>query len=405
MTPAIRDETEWLRNRENSTNIPRDELLSHNAFLRLIVRTYSTQPPDADAMDRLVSFYAQELISAWLYPMTPLGSELYINDSADDTRLYHERYPLLARLSAILRYCGAGGRVARIIGEWLDMKWQEIRSEPEVEALYNIDYELDPPPYELNERQEKCLRATEFLALFPIVYFGPQDTAAEDLDSRLNADCWEHPGLDRLKLWLNIPELWNLQVYLVELHTFHQPFRRFQRIFRRPLLSPIIFVAAEFVGFALQLFRYIRIVEVSTPGPELIHGVRYWYEEVFCASAIHWNFHLFKFPGQYIQLFEKPFVSIIRGYIWIFGPETLSDLIVNMVFLVSGKTLPVRVVIARTVMNELLQFGGGYEFLTEQAKAGLNGLMYDETGRLAVLRRPNPALEGEPMRGTPPTRR
>ena len=383
--PAIESQSNWLRRRENSTEIPRKELISHNAFLRILNRTFTVTRPSQHVLDSLVSFFAQELISAWMVPMNVYGAEIRCNNSVTDAQLYHRRYPHLLRLAMLLRWNGVGLRIALIIHKWLDMKWAEIENDDEVQEFINPDFESPSSNIELRPHQKIVLRGIEFLALYPVIYYGPQDAAAEDIRSRLNDDAWTHPGFDRLKLWLSIPELWNMEIRHLEIKTFINPWRVFRRINSRPFLHLLLFRSSEFGAFSLRLFSYIRSIEFSTPYPDLIRGSRYWYEEGFVGAALYWNFHLFSFPGQYISLFKKPFVDIIRGYLYLFGPATLSDLVRNIVFFVHEKTLPVRIIVARTVMSELLIYG--YEFLSDEAKEAIVGLMRDETGRL-VTRQP-----------------
>ena len=171
-----------------------------------------------------------------------------------------------------------------------------------------------------------------------------------------------------------------MEIRHMEIKTFLNPWRVYRRINSRPFLQLVLFRSAEFGGFSLRLLSYIRSIELSTPYPDLIRGARYWYEEGFCGSALYWNFHLFTFPGQYISLFKKPFVDIIRGYIHLFGVYTLSDLILNIVYFVHRRSLPVRVIVARTVMSELLIYG--YEYLSAEARDAVIRLMEDDRGRL-----------------------
>lgn len=377
---AIEKQSSWLKTRENSSEIPRAELISHNVFLRILNRTFTAIRPTEHELNRLVSFFAQELISAWMVPMNVYGAELRYNKSVRDTRLYHQRYPLLQRLAMLLRWNGVGLRIALVINEWLDMKWSEIRDEVQVQEFINPDYDSPPTDSDLQPHQKQVLRGIEFLAIYPIIYYAPQDAAAEDIRSRLNDEAWTHPGFDRLKLWLSIPELWNMEIRHMEIKTFLNPWRVFRRINSRPFLQLVLFRSAEFGGFSLRLLSYIRSIELSTPYPDLIRGTRYWYEEGFCGSVLYWNFHLFSFAGQYISLFKKPFVDLIHGYIYLYGTSTLSDLILNIVFFVHRRTLPVRMIVARTVMSELLRYG--YQYLSKEAEEAIIGLMRDETGRL-----------------------
>src|SRR5208282_897849 len=88
---AIESQSSWLSHSNHSTEIPRDELISHNAFLRILNRSFTVLRPGPHELDRLVSFFAQELISAWMVPMNVHGAELRINNSVHDTRIYHQR--------------------------------------------------------------------------------------------------------------------------------------------------------------------------------------------------------------------------------------------------------------------------------------------------------------------------
>ena len=375
--PAIKSQSSWLKRCQNSSEIPGGELVSHNAFLRILNRTFTVLRPESE-LNLLVSFFAQELISAWMIPTNERGAALRWNKSVHDTRLYHERYPLLQRLAMLLRWNGVGSRIALIVNEWLDIKWTEIKDETQVEELMNLDFDSPPSNVELQPHQTQILYGLEFLALHPITYFSPQDPAAEDLCSPLNDEAWAHPAFDRLKLWLSVPELWNLEIRHIELKRLLHPYRVVRRINRRPFLQLVLFQCAQFGGFSLRLLNFIRFIELSTPHLELIQGARYWYEEGYCASALWWNFYIFSCPGQYISLFKKPFVDLIRGYIQLFGTYTLSDLILNIVFIVHKNSFPMRRIIGNTVMSELS--GYEYEFLSVEAKAAILRLMTDETG-------------------------
>jgi hypothetical protein len=397
---SIQSETQWLTRQQNLRRIPRQELLSHNALLRLLNRAYAVTRPSPETTSALAELYANELIVAWMVPVNVHGVEIRVNDSLEDTRLYHERYPLLERLGIVIRWTGAGKQVGEIIEKWLDSNWEEIKDDDEVQEFQDPDYDLPPSDTELQPQQTKVLRGLEFLALFPIIYYAPQDAAADHPASNVNADAWRHPGFHRLKLWLSIPELWNTEIRHLEIREFLRPqYRVYRQIATRPLLQVVLFRSAEVGGFAQQLLKYLRNVELSSPYIDHIRGTRYWYEEGFCASALYWNFYLLSFPGQYMSLFQKPLVDIIRGYINLYGPETLSDLIHNMVFFVSGKSLPLRNVIARTVMSELLIYG--YDYLSTRAKDAVVGLMKDRQGRFVAGVSRVRGLDDEPPRDLP----
>jgi len=377
---TIKNRIQWLQGCERQQMIPRRELQSHNAFLKIINGTYTLARPTEEMLDLLVELYTQEMISAWFVPINEFGAEKLINDSHDDMRLYHRRYPHLLRLGMILRWNYAGQKIAQKIEKWLEMNWERIKGEEKVQRWVNPNYDLPPPEEDLGPHQTTILRGVEFLAIYPIIYYAPQDAAAEDPASRLNAESWTHPGFDRLKLWLSIPELWNLKIRHEEIKCLYNPYRVFCRIVARPLIHIVLYRAAEYVGFSFQLFTYLRSIELSTPTPELIRGTRYWYEEGYCGSVLHWNFHLFSFPGQYISLFKRPFVDLIRGYIRLYGPYNLSDFVLNLVYFMHRRSLPIRTVVARTVMSELLVYG--YEFLSDAAIDAVVGLMRDESGTL-----------------------
>jgi len=388
----IQEQIRWLQRCEREQIIPRKKLKSHNAFLRIVTRTYGCHRPTEEALLDLVELYVQEMITAWLVPMNEHGAEKLINNSQRDMRLYHRRYPLLLRLGMILRWNWAGQTVANAIERWLEMEWEDIKDEATVRAWLNPNYEIQPRIDDLDEHQTEVLRGLEFLGVYPVVYYGPQDAAAEDPMSRLNAEAWIHRGFNRLKLWLSIPELWNIPIRHEEIHTLYNPYRIFRRIARRPLLHVILFRAAEYVGFSFQIMCYLRSVELSTPLPEMIRGTRYWYEEEYTLSVLHWNFHLYSFPGQYVQLFKKPFISLIRGYYRLFGTATLSDFILNLTYFISGRTLPVRQLVSRTVMMELVIYG--YQFLTPQAIDSVVGLIRDQP-RGPTVGIPRPQVGGE----------
>ena len=170
----------------------------------------------------------------------------------------------------------------------------------------------------------------------------------------------------------------------MELKEFYNPHRQFRRIQHRPFIHLILFRCAEFLGFGLRVMSYCCSVEASTPYFDVALGSRFWFEEGFTGSVIYWNFHHFSFPGQYIELFKRPFVDVIRGYIRLFGPLSLSGLVLNMVYFVHRRTLPVRMIVARTMMSELLIYG--YEYLTDEAKDAIVDLMRDQHGRLVTNR-------------------
>lgn len=396
--PAIEERTAWLKCRENSVEIPRDELVSHNAFLRILNRTYMLTRPNQHVLDALVSYFAQELIAAWMVPMNIHGAEIRCNNSAYDAWLYHRRYPLLRCLAMILQYNGVGPRIAYIVQEWMNKKWSEIEHDPELQEFKNPNLSSNPSRADLVPHHKQVLQGFERLALYPIIYYGPQDAAAEDLRSHLNDVAWTHPGFDRLKLWLSITDLWNLDIRHMEIQTLLNPWRVFRRIASRPLLQLVLFKSAEFASFSLRILSYIRSIESTTPYPDLIRGSRYWYEEAHCGSVVWWTFYSLGFPGQYLSRYKQPFIDLIRGYIHLYGPVTLSDLVLNIVYFIHWRSLPVRIMVARTVMSELLIYG--YEFLSDHAREAIIGLMRDETGKL-VTRQVcvNHANEAEAPRG------
>ena len=174
----------------------------------------------------------------------------------------------------------------------------------------------------------------------------------------------------------------------MEVHKMQRPFRCYQQITRRPFLQIVLFTCCEFGGLALRLLSYIRSVELSSPYPEPVHCARYWYEEVFCGARLFWNFHQFKSCGLDMSIFKRPFVDLIRGYIYLFGPATLSDLMLNIVFILLQRTrpLPIRWFIGKAMLDELLAYG--YQFLSDEAKEAVVGLMRDERGHLVTSQPP-----------------
>jgi hypothetical protein len=284
------------------------------------------------------------------------------------------------------------------VEDWLNTKWDEIKDEDEVQEFVNVDYALPPTDIMLQPHQTKIVRGLEFLALFPIIYYAPQDAASEHPASRTNAEAWQHPGFHRLKLWLSIPEIWNLEIRHLEVRRILDPHGLYRQITTRPLLQIVLFRSAEFGGFAQQLLKHIRTIELSSPYIDHVHGTRYWYEEGFVASAMYWNFYLNSFPGQYIRLFKKPFVDIIRGYIDLYGPDMLSFLIVNMVYFVRKKALPLRIIARKTMMSELLIYG--YDYLSPRAMDAVVGLGRDSQGRLPEEAARDRATEDQPPWGT-----
>jgi hypothetical protein len=397
---AIEIQTNWLKETEGQLTIPRRELLSHNAFLRILIRTFTFTQPTPHALNFLVTYFAQEMISAWMVPSNDFGAERRHNDSLDDERIYHRRYPLLRRLATILRYNSVGARIAAIVEEWLDREWTEIENDETVQLFMDPDFNQRPSQVDLEPRHHRVLYGFQSLALYPIVYYGPQTAASLDIRSRLNDETWTHPGFDRLKLWLSIPELWNTEIHHMELKEFPNPYRQFRRIQHRPLIHLVLFRCAEFLGFGLRVMSYCCSVEASTPYFDVALGSRFWFEEGFTGSVLYWNFHNFSFAGQYIELFKRPLVDLIRGYIRLFGPISLSDVVLNMVYFVHRRTLPVRMIVARTMMSELLIYG--YEYLTDEAKDAIVDLMRDQHGRLVTNRDRHQDLGKDPARGERP---
>ena len=397
---AIETQTAWLKETEGLLVIPRGELLSHNAFLRILIRTFTFSQPSPHALNVLITYFAQEMISAWMVPNNDFGAELRHNNSLEDERIYHRRYPLLRRLATILRYNSVGVQIAAKVEEWLNLNWTEIENDEIVRSYMEPDFSQPAQQVDLEPQQERVLCGIQSLALFPIIYYGPQTAAAQDIRSRLNDEAWTHPGFDRLKLWLSIPEIWNTEIHHMELKIFPHPYHHFRRIASRPFIHLVLFRCAEYLGFGLRVMSYCCSVEASTPYFNVALGSRYWFEEGFTGSVIYWDFHHFSFPGQYIELFKRPFIDLIRGYIRLFGPLTLSDLVLNMVYFVHRRTLPVRMIAARTMMSELLIYG--YEYLTDQAKDAIVDLMRDEHGRLVTSRDRYPDLGKNPSRGSRP---
>jgi len=98
----------------------------------------------------------------------------------------------------------------------------EIKDETQVQKFMNPDF--DSSNIKLQPHQTQILYRLKFLALHPIIYFSPQDPAAEDLCSPLNDKAWVHLAFNQLKLWLSVPELWNLEIRHIELKTFLRPY-------------------------------------------------------------------------------------------------------------------------------------------------------------------------------------
>jgi len=375
MDRRIKEQTEYLRRRENSSKIPRQELISHNAFLSTLNQTYLLSRPDETTLKLLVSFFSQELIFAWMYPTAESGLEIRVNGLLEDTRIYRKRFPHLERLAWIIRWNGLGEQVATTINEWHKRNWNAIKDDENLRPFIRPDYDVDPlPPHpdDFTPEQEMTLRGLEFFTLAPIVYFEPQDAAAAELFNRFNAQAWAHPAFNRLKLWLSIPELWNIDIYHLEIKIVMQTRRVYRRIARRPFLHPILFKCGPFPGFSMQILLHMRSIETSRRGAEPIPGCRYWYEEIFVASALWDAFQMYAHAGQYISLFQQTFADIIRGYVFIFGRDTLSDLVLNIVFFVQDRPLPVRTIIARTMARELKK--QGYKYVNDTARNALVGM-------------------------------
>ena len=342
----------------------------------------------------------EEMISAWMVPANDFGAELRHNDSLSDERIYHRRYPLLRRLATILRYNSASARIAAQVEKWLDLKWREIENDDIVQLFIDPDFNKPASTVDLEPHQQSVLCGMRSLALYPIMYYGPQTAASLDIRSRLNDETWTHPGFDRLKLWLSIPEIWNTEIQHMELKIFPSPYRAFRQIQHRPFIHIVLFRCAEFPGFGLRVMSYCCSVEQSTPYFDVALGSRFWYEEGFAGSVIYWSFHHFSFAGQYVELFKRPFVDLIRGYIRLFGPLTLSDLVLNMVHFVRIRTLPIRTIAAKTMMSELLT--SGYEYLTDGTTDAIVDLMRDEHGEFGTRRARHEEHEQNPARGEQP---
>jgi hypothetical protein len=405
VVPRIANETDWTHETEGSQEIPRQRLRAHNSFLRLVCRTFTIMKPTPRELDLLVSLFVQELRNLWVYPVGVGGNELFINDSVDDTIVYRRRYPHLLRLARILRWNWAGPVIAERIDAWFHEKWEEMKDEPLIQQWLSPNYELPPPPrtVQLEPHQRQLLRGMEFMALRPINFYAPQGVEAEDLESSLNRRAWRRPGFDRLKVWLSIPELWGLEIRHEELVVVRgaPPWRLYFKIEVRPFLTVVLFSTAEYLWFSLEIFRYLRRVERAAPCPGLVRTSAYWYEEAFLWSVLQHSIANLSLPGQYIVVFKKLFVALIRGYIELYGPMNISDLMNNLVYFVHDKQLPIRTIVARVVMSELLMYG--YDFLTPQAKSAIVGLITDGEGR--ILRRESRIELPDPFRRprTPPS--
>jgi hypothetical protein len=372
----------WLRTTENQQDIPVDELISHHAFIRIMNNIFAFEPPRIQILDAIVEFFVQELISSWMLPRTDYHAESRINGSMDDTRTYHRRYPQLFRLAMILRHNGVGPKIATAMREWLDSIWREIENDEEIQKIHPIDLSALPWRGSFTARQQIVLYGIHSIALFPLIHLSPQSPASESINSPINDVAWADIGYDRLKLWMSIPELWNLEIRHIGLTELLRPFRIFRIVNSLPFLQLVLDKAAEFGGFPFRILQHARLIEMTTPRHFLTFpDSRYWYEEGFVRARIWWNFKAFEFPGQYVHLLKKPFVDLIHGYIALFGVGGLSDLIFNMVHVVRIRSLPTRVLVARTMMSELLVYG--YEFLTPEAINAIVELARDhETGRL-----------------------
>ena len=397
VTPRIQPETEFARDYQACPRIPRERIVSNNAFLRLVTRTFTAKRPSAPELELLISLFAQELKSAWVYPVEPGGKEVDVNDRSEDMRIYRRRYSHLRRLARILRWNWAGREIATRMDAWFNEKWQEIKDEERIQQWLYPNYDAPPRTVCLDPHQAQILRGIEYIALMPINLNVPQGVEAEDLESTLNARAWRTPEFERLKFWLSIPELWGLEIRHEELKVFLRPlpFRMYFQIAHRPFLTVVLYLSSEFLWFTLEIFRYLRHVELSAPCPGL-RDSRYWYEEDFVWSVLQHGFVNLSIPGQYLVVFKKLFVCLIRGYIELFGPHHISDLMHNIVYFVQDKQLPVRTIIARVVMSELLGFG--YDYLTLQAKDAIVRLITDEHGRLLTSDRNRP----QPMKDLAP---
>ena len=402
MTLAIQRERLWLINREGLNEIPREELIAHNSFLWILHRTFAVQQPDQLQLEFMSSYFAQEMISAYLAP-TNAWAESRCNNSLEDQRLYHQRYPLLRGLATILRRNAAGAMVARIVNEWLATRWREIKDEEEVRELMDPQH---PVNIRLRTHQIRLLCGIQSLALFPIAHFVPNDEAAEDLRSWLNDEAWADPVFDRLKLWLSITEIWNLSLYHVEQKKLEP--RSIFRIRNRPFVQIVLHSSAESVAFSVRLFKYLRYIELTTSFADEILGSRYWYEEAFCAATIYWAFYKDRYAGSNPYYLKKHFIDLIHGHLLLFGGMTLSDLIRNIVFFMRDQDwsclgggrldLQRRVFVGRMIYKELLVYG--YDFLSEEARDALARLQKDETGQLLTWgHRTSPIVRQTAIRG------
>jgi len=385
--PILDQQIKWLRATENERSIPVDELHAHHAFLRILNNIFTIEGPTGEILDRLVVFFVEELICSWMFPRTSYYGEGRINGSPRDTRIYHRRYPLLFRLAMLLRWNGVGPRIAACIGDWLESKWTEIENDAEIRQVHPIDFTQPPFMGSFSPRQEMVLYGVHSIALFPLIHLSPQSPASEYVFTRinlrsLNDEAWADPGYDRLKLWLTIPELWNLEIRHIGIKELFQPFRPYRLVDTLPLLQLVLDKASEFGGFPFRILNFVRWIEMTTPRQyTAFPDSRYWYEEGFVRARLFWNFKAFEFPGQYLHLLKRPFLDLIHGYMTLFGVEGLSDMILNMVHMVKRRSLRMRVLVARTVMSELLVYG--YQFLTTEAIDAIVELTRDqETGQL-----------------------
>ena len=402
---GIRRQTEWLKLRENTLQIPRRELWSHNAFLRIICQTFFSVQPTERQLGDLVTFFVQELIFAWMFPSSePTYEEVLMNNSWYDYGIFHRRYPLLQKLALILRWNMAGPFIAAMLETWFEIQWLKIRDEEEVQEFRNVNYDQPPSRTDLLPHQGKILEGIEGLAFSPIVLFAPQDPAAIDFNWKVNDEQWAHPVFDRLKLYLSIPELWNLELRHMEGKSFENPYRYYRRIASRPFLALILYRVSETPAFALRVLMYLRYIELMTPDFDIPRDTRYWFEEGFVGATLYWSYYSFHWSGGYFELVHWAVVALIHYHMYLFGVGVLSDLLLNIVYFLRPKSLMVRTRVARIVMDELLEFG--YDYCSDEARDAVVSLADDGQGNFGGGTVPiNWDLERELAVVTPPAER
>ena len=76
-----------------------------------------------------------------------------------------------------------------------------------------------------------------------------------------------------------------------------------------------------------------------------------------------------------------------RGYVLLFDPATIPDLILNIVFFMQPRSLGVRIIAARVFMSQL--FIDGYDFWLDDVKIRCYGWLHGKPIWICVLEFPN----------------